>query len=949
MEDMGCVTDILYSDIENVFMTSDFLKIEETNKIECCFHGLSPETDNLFHSKGMDLPPLKDEKGGVELQQVTVVTIDNDSSAQNENPELTINQDSGPPPYKEQNGLYSLSNGSVPSTPTFTPSNRISPPSSPFGNNMTFDGDVSGLSPRTGRSNTLSVDSAHSARRRHKSEGQLPGSPGKPMYLDPNRKSSTYESRSTISGIKFDDSYIVPLKDFSMEVRAHMDIDKFLNNTVLILDLNKVSLDEIIDEILHKLLDSTESKVSFDQARSALFTHDCVHQLSRTLQCTSISEGGGFDYDQNWICAMASIPSISTRHVGIARLHTPANLGTSSQEVYFVIVVLTPTKEKGTKNELETARTFATIFSDLDFRLHLLGADSEEEFKEVLQQHANELAERQKMATEKVPNHEENNNDKQSKCRCRLFNGIICDLKRRLPHYISDYKDGLFGPKSIQKTISTTLFLYFACLMPSIAFGVLNSENTKGVLDVEKVLYSQTFGGLLFAIIGGTPQIVLLTTAPLALYTKIIHSISYDFGLDFKSMYAMVGLWNSFFLFIYSAFDLSVLMQWSTRSSEEIFALFIAIAFSIDALKSTVKNFESNYDIPACKVSSASVVTNTSINSDSIQHSILNMTAVPIGDNITNITDSVDNSVSAVCGRDISLLYLVLLLGTVWLGVTLYNFTTTVIYLNSVIFSRPYLNAGKRELLADYSLPVAVVVMTFFGAFVFKDVSIGKSFEAGERDFGIFQIIKFYTLPLGAIFGAMGLGFCLSLLMKKGTSYHWDLLVVGIINAVLSLICFPMVHAALPHSPLHVRALADVEERVDQGHINQIIVRVRETRLTGILSHILIGVSLFILDILAYIPTPVLYGLFLYVAATSVYGNQLFERITLLITEQSAYPPNHYIRRVPQRKMHMFTLLQLLQLVVLCGFGFSPYPYLKVHKLIPKVIEQKYLKAMDGH
>jgi len=29
-----------------------------------------------------------------------------------------------------------------------------------------------------------------------------------------------------------------------------------------------------------------------------------VHMLSRTLQCTSISEGGGFDFDQNWICAM---------------------------------------------------------------------------------------------------------------------------------------------------------------------------------------------------------------------------------------------------------------------------------------------------------------------------------------------------------------------------------------------------------------------------------------------------------------------------------------------------------------------------------------------------------------------------------------------------------------------------------------------------------------------
>ena len=38
--------------------------------------------------------------------------------------------------------------------------------------------------------------------------------------------------------------------------------------------------------------------------------------------------------------------------------------------------------------------------------------------------------------------------------------------------------------------------------------------------DVQKVLFSQCVGGLLFAFCGGQPLIVLLTTAPLALYTK---------------------------------------------------------------------------------------------------------------------------------------------------------------------------------------------------------------------------------------------------------------------------------------------------------------------------------------------------------------------------------------------------------------------------------------------
>lgn len=68
---------------------------------------------------------------------------------------------------------------------------------------------------------------------------------------------------------------------------------------------------------------------------------------------------------------------------------------------------------------------------------------------------------------------------------------------------------------------------------------------------------------------------------------------------------------------------------------------------------------------------------------------------------------------------------------------------------------------------------------------------------------------------------------------------------------------------------------------------NNRIVKVRETRITQIISHILIGLSIFLVPYpLAYIPTAVLDGLFLYMAITSLSGNQMFERITLLFMEQ---------------------------------------------------------------
>ncbi|CAG0899129.1 unnamed protein product, partial [Cyprideis torosa] len=63
------------------------------------------------------------------------------------------------------------------------------------------------------------------------------------------------------------------------------------------------------------------------------------------------------------------------------------------------------------------------------------------------------------------------------------------------------------------------------------------------------------------------------------------------------------------------------------------------------------------------------------------------------------------------CHRESSMLFLLLMLGTVWVGVSLYNFNKT-----------PYLQASKREALADYALPVAVLLLSFVGSYIFISV-----------------------------------------------------------------------------------------------------------------------------------------------------------------------------------------------------------------------------------
>uniref|UniRef100_A0A8D0GQB9 Solute carrier family 4 member 11 n=1 Tax=Sphenodon punctatus TaxID=8508 RepID=A0A8D0GQB9_SPHPU len=670
--------------------------------------------------------------------------------------------------------------------------------------------------------------------------------------------------RHLTGGLSFLLQYL-KLKNFEEEVRAHRDLDGFLARASIILDETATSLDDVLREMLKHFAedsDNAEPSCNFDKIMSTLFTDSgergkdedvrfdvsfLVHLLSDTIQGVTATVTG-VQYQQSWLCIICTIKSLQRRHVCISRLERPQNWGENSCEVRFVILVLAPPKMKSTKTATEVGRTFATMFSDITFRQKLLETKTEEEFKEALvhQRHLLTVVNQRPPAL--------SDGHKTHTHKPLKVGGIFDDIARRFPVYALDFTDGIIGNnKAIGKYITTMIFLYFACLLPSIAFGSLNDENTGGVIDVQKTIVGQCIGGLLYALFSGQPLVVLLTTAPLALYINVIRGICDDYHLDFSAFYAWIGLWNSFFLVLYSLFNFSLLMKLFKRSTEEIIALFISITFVLDALKGIIK------------------------------------------------------------GKRRS---------------------------RTAIFERfdPYLHARVREILSDCALPISVLIFSIVGSYFFKEI-----------ESNLFVLAPIQSLSIGSVMSAMGLGFLLSMLffieqnivasltnapenrLVKGTAYHWDLLLVALINTGLSVFGLPWIHAAFPHSPMHVRALAYVEERVENGHIYETIVSVKETRLTTLVANFLVGLSLLLLPFpLQWIPKPVLYGLFLYIALTSIDGNQLFERVALLLKEQTAYPPTHYIRRVPQRKIHYFTGLQVLQLLILCGFGMSPLPYMKM-------------------
>ncbi|RWS14825.1 anion exchange protein-like protein [Dinothrombium tinctorium] len=714
----------------------------------------------------------------------------------------------------------------------------------------------------------------------------------------------------------------VPFKDFLKESKCLLEILRFNERGLVILRLKCANLEQALNHMLKK------SKFFFNDSEiiKSMFVDDkkiLLHEMFYGLNLNPIP------HDQSWLCLTCPLSTIAEREIMIACLSDPIHISPSANKIHFLILILTPTNAKLSKNEKEIAAIYSTLFANSSFRQSLKEAENEELFKQLLMRRAQSLIEFEESKAEKL---------EKPKISLKFCDGLKSDFKRRLKFYKSDFIDGFVGEKTIRKTIAATCFLYFAIILPCIAFGVRAGNETRGAFDSRKALFGQTIGGLFFGLFSGQPLVIIMTTAPLCLYTKVIFDISFENDWDFRATYTCVALWTALLLILYSIFDFSKVMHFCTKSTEEIFAVFSFFAFAVDAIKDVVLSFKTHFNSLACK------------------HNV--------DFNITSFNSTKENM--SHCMRETSLLYLLLVLGTVALAIYLYSLNQT-----------PFFVGFIRETISDYALPISVLVFSFIASFVFREIEVDR-FDFSES----FELkrAKVEHLPLAAIFSAMILAFPLSLLffmdqnisaamvnnrankLKKGPAYHLDLFVIAVLNIIISMFGFPLMHGMLPHSPLHARCLADIEARVENGHKYELVTKARETRVAVILAHVFIGLTAcFLIPYpLSYIPVPVLDGLFIYCAVASLRGNEIIERVYLFITEQSNYPATHYIRTCKQRNVHYFTAAQLLQTALLCFSAFSPWAYFRMaypliiailvpirHYLLPLIIERKDLDNLD--
>ena len=592
----------------------------------------------------------------------------------------------------------------------------------------------------------------------------------------------------------------------------------------------------------------------------------------------------------------AYMEQIAEPAIVFVRLSRPINLGAPDGiPTRFVFVLLGP---KGHSAEhLDSLTTIARLMSDDEFRYAARKSASHADLASAL----DDFVRRTTPQPEAPPAPD---TPEELQFSGRFGGGIIADVKRRLRCYKQDFVDGM-NPK----TLSATIFLFFACLAPAVTFGGIMGDATGGQIGAVEMLVASAVCGVIYALIGGQPLIILGGIGPLLVFTQILYDLC---GAEhFLSAYLWVGLWTAGFLIVMAFTEASCLMRFFTRFTDDIFAALMSLIFIIQAVHAIYLIFERDF-------------------ADPTKH-------------------------------DIPLLSLILALGTFQVAIMLSQFRRS-----------RYLSSSLRLFLSDFGPTISMASMAIV-AILARDYvqldtldapdTVRPTFPAAEsglppRDW----LIDPFAAPMWMRFAAIlpaGLAAVLVYLsqnitvrlvnspenkLHKGAAYHYDLLVVGLMIAGCSLFGLPWLVAATVRSLAHVRALADTEDKVlSSGDTQEQIIHVCETRVSGLLIHILIGLSLLALPLLQLTPKAVLYGLFLYMGVVSIRGNQFFERLCLLLMVKDLYPQTHYIRRTPVNVIHKFTLIQLAALVTLWFINLMPKVGICFPLLIALLVPLRFL------
>ncbi|XP_016521016.1 anion exchange protein 2 isoform X2 [Poecilia formosa] len=524
----------------------------------------------------------------------------------------------------------------------------------------------------------------------------------------------------------------------------------------------------------------------------------------------------------------------------------------------------------------------------------------------------------------------------------RLFGGLIQDVTRRYPQYLSDIQDAL-NPQCM----AAIIFIYFAALSPAITFGGLLGEKTEGLIGVSELIVATAMQGIVFSILGAQPLLVIGFSGPLLVFEEAFYTFCKDNDIEYLTGRVWIGFWLVLIVFITVALEGSILVRFVSRFTQEIFSFLISLIFIYETFAKLVKIFK-EHPLQNCFHGNSSG-----------------------SPSLCNFSVTAGSPGGTAGEPNTALLSLVLMAGTYFIAFYLRKFKNSSFFPGRI-----------RRIIGDFGVPIAILIMVLVDYSVEDtytqklNVPSGFSVSSPEKRGWLISPLgsdgQFPVWMMGASILPAILVFILIFMesqitalivskkermLVKGTGFHLDLLIIVVVGGVSALFGLPWLSAATVRSVTHTNALTVMSKAVDPGDKPR-IQEVKEQRVTGFLVAVLVGLSIVIGEVLRQIPLAVLFGIFLYMGVMSLNGIQLTERLILLLMPPKYHPDQNYVRKVRTLRMHLFTLVQLTCLsllwVVMATAAALAFPFMLLLTiplrmlLLPRLFSPRELLSLDA-
>lgn len=470
---------------------------------------------------------------------------------------------------------------------------------------------------------------------------------------------------------------------------------------------------------------------------------------------------------------------------------------------------------------------------------------------------------------------------------------MIDDLKRRKPHYISDWTDSIHP-----KILSSALFMFFTSIAPAITFAAMLDKNTRqdGVPQIgpPEVIFSTALTGCLFAIFSGQPLCIVGVTGPVSIFTIAVFSITSGFNIKFLPFYCWVQIWAALMHMLMAITGACSALKFVSRYSCETFGMLIATIYIFTGAENLVKYFNDKE-------------------------------------------------------TDVALLSLLLGLGTAWLALTLsgargWSLFHRLIRVSIADYAPTFsilLFCAIPYVLANSMTPAGgggnskTTIATLVVPSTFSPTVTGRAWVVDPGD-----------CPVWAVFFAIVPAFLLTVLfffdhnvssllcqapefgLKKGSAYHWDFFVIGVLILITGFLGIPPVNGLIPQAPLHTDSLCEKVFRTDErtGLKVEVIVKCHEQRVSNFMQAALIGCMMPAITVVGYLPIATLDGCFLFMGIASFGGNTFYNRILLFITDKNLRDVRglDFVDRVQLKTIFLFTLTQVFFLGTI--FAITRFP-----------------------